>query len=126
MSKLMKNRTDNDIKNKWNSMVRTQRLNEARYGYSSNSNSNNCSLPWRSVLQSGSSASASATGSPATAIGGPGSHQRFQKAEGRHTEIVHYATSPLYSSAVRDESKTPNAKDNKNGHTSSDPYNWVV
>ena len=35
MAKLMKDRTDNDIKNKWNSMKRTQRLNESRYGVAS-------------------------------------------------------------------------------------------
>jgi hypothetical protein len=34
MAKLMKNRTDNDIKNKWNSMVRTQKAHVERYGYS--------------------------------------------------------------------------------------------
>jgi hypothetical protein len=33
MSKLMKDRTDNDIKNKWNSMSRTQRASEAKYGF---------------------------------------------------------------------------------------------
>ena len=36
MSKLMRNRTDNDIKNKWNSMVRSQRSNEAKYGQKQN------------------------------------------------------------------------------------------
>jgi hypothetical protein len=34
MAKVMKNRTDNDIKNKWNSMVRTQKSHEEKYGYS--------------------------------------------------------------------------------------------
>jgi hypothetical protein len=33
MSKLMKHRTDNDIKNKWNSMLRTQRAYEEKYGF---------------------------------------------------------------------------------------------
>ena len=31
MAKLMKNRTDNDIKNKWNSMLRTQRAQLAKF-----------------------------------------------------------------------------------------------
>jgi hypothetical protein len=33
MSKIMKHRTDNDIKNKWNSMRRSQQAREARFGY---------------------------------------------------------------------------------------------
>jgi hypothetical protein len=33
MSKIMKDRTDNDIKNKWNSMKRSQQAREVRFGY---------------------------------------------------------------------------------------------
>jgi hypothetical protein len=33
MSKLMKNRTDNDIKNKWNSMQRSRVLKKAKRGW---------------------------------------------------------------------------------------------
>ena len=37
MAKLMKNRTDNDIKNKWNSMKRTEEVGRLRKNSSSRS-----------------------------------------------------------------------------------------
>jgi hypothetical protein len=48
MAKLMKHRTDNDIKNKWNSMQRTQQAYEEKYGFNDDEHKlNSASFPVR-------------------------------------------------------------------------------
>jgi hypothetical protein len=53
MAKLFKNRTDNDIKNKWNSMQRTQKSQQAKSSISQAFGRANCNVPCGTKPQHG-------------------------------------------------------------------------
>jgi hypothetical protein len=54
MAKIMKNRTDNDIKNKWNSMQRTEGRGEVSTSSSTSSNGRDGSAGFRSQFEASS------------------------------------------------------------------------
>jgi hypothetical protein len=106
MAKLMKNRTDNDIKNKWNSMVRTQRLNEVRYGYATEVDQPS---PWSPIPRS------HAAGIRRLQVHGPGN------TETAATELAPYNTTASFREGQNQAGK---ARDAEIDQVARNLYNW--